>query len=435
MACDSAAAALVSTAPLHLAIATPWNERSAIAHANYAIASALRDLGINVTIVRIETGEALALPALSRDFPVAGERSVPRPRVGTDVDMICYAIGDFFPYHGAALRMMAEEPGLVLLHDMFLVGLAGELLQAAGLSMKALQEALGLPEPLPEATLEWYARNAPMAEWPAAMSTGAVVHARHYLDRVAAVCPGPVAVLPLPGRDRGIAAPRKRTPGSKVRLLTVGHVNPNKLPDEVIRAIAASPRLRDAASYRLVGQVQPEMRERLEVLAAELGVQLALTGALSNADLQAELTAADAIICLRRPVLEGASASAIEGLLSNRPVLVCDAGSYADIPDDVVLKVPEDANETAITRALERILDEPDAMQALGQAARAWALQTFTAKRYAAGLVEVVHASLNSALMVGLARRQRALTRSWGLAHDDDFHARIESIGKATFGF
>jgi hypothetical protein len=116
-------------------------------------------------------------------------------------------------------------------------------------------------------------------------------------------------------------------------------------------------------------------------------------------------------------------------------VVVCDAGFYADIPDDLALKVPPDANQAAVSRRLEQILDEPDAMRALGQRARAWALQTFSANRYASGLVEVVNSSLRSAIMVDLARRQSALTRAWGLQHNDDLHARLEDKVKETFGF
>jgi glycosyltransferase involved in cell wall biosynthesis len=427
----------MSASKLRIGLATPWNENSAIARVNLDVARALQDLGVDLTVVRVEAGEPLALPALSREFRLVRACDASLPEIAANVDAMCYAIGDHYPYHGQALRMMATLPGIVLLHDLYLRHLAVGWGHYAGEPnmWAALDAELGYPQMPPEPTLEWLAENAPMVEWPTTMATGAVVHARHYLDRVAAVCPGPIALLPLPGRDIGVAPPRRRRAGSRVRLLTVGRVNINKLPDEVIRAIASSPRLRGVASYRLAGPVQPEMRARLEGLAAELSVDLTMTGALSEADLHAEIEGADAVLCLRRPVLEGASASAIEGLLSARPVVVCDAGFYADIPDDLALKVPAAADQAAVSHRLEQILDRPDEMRALGQRARAWALQTFCAKRYASGLVEVVECSLKSAVMVSVARRQVALTRRWRLRHDDDLHARLEATVNGIFGF
>jgi glycosyltransferase involved in cell wall biosynthesis len=426
----------MSNAPLRLAIATPWNDRSAIARATHAIAKELRDLRVQIVIVRTETGEARALPSLNQDFPIAEERGVPAPQVGVDVDAICYVIGNYFPFHARALRLMAEQPGIVVLHDAYLRDLADGWLHAAGMrgDTALLHAALGLPEIPADATLEQSAHDAPLVEWPAAMAIGAVVHARHYLDRVVSACPGPVAMLPLPGEDLGVPTPRRRNAGDPIRLLTVGHVNPNKLTETVVGAIAASSRLRSACSYRIAGPVEPAMRDQISSAAERGGVEVAFTGWLSDADLRLELAAADGIVCLRRPILEGASGSAIEGLLSGRPVVVCDAGFYAEIPDELVLKVPKDANKTALIRRLEQILDEPAAMEALGVRARAWALKTFTAKRYAAGLVELVHASLKSGVMVGLVRRQVAVAGAWGLQHDDGLYARLEAISRTTFG-
>ena len=126
-----------------------------------------------------------------------------------------------------------------------------------------------------------------------------------------------------------------------------------------------------------------EERERLETLARQLVYKhLTIVGAVDDAALNEELERADIICCLRRPVLEGASGSAIEGLLSGRPTVVADAGFYSSLPDGVVAKVPGDLPAEAIRSTLERLAADEPGRRRLGETARAWAQGAFHLDRY-----------------------------------------------------
>lgn len=421
--------------PLKLGLVTPWNARSAIAKVNLAIARELRARNVDVSIGRAERGDALASKPLSKEFSL-----LPGAGIGAQaedgLDIVCYAVGNHYPFHGGAIEMLASRPGIVLLHDFYLGHLADEWAHAKGTEdgIPRLHRLVYGAQPPATADMEWLAANQPLVEWPSSMSIGAVVHAAHYYDRVAAACPGPVVELPLPAEDRPVPAACSRSPGDPFTLVTVGHVNANKLPEEVIRAIGSSARLQTQCSYRLLGPVEDSMRAGLQRLAETLGVKAELTGWLTDDALYDALEASDAIMCLRRPILEGASMSALVGLLTARPTIVCDAGFYAEIPDDCALKVPADAPLPEIVRRLGQVLDDPAGTASLAARGQRWVRKGFTAGRYADGILSMTEEVLRIDALVSMARRQSSLISGWGLRSDDPLMMRIGHLTDALFG-
>lgn len=424
--------AVVTGSVLRIALVTPWNARSAIAKANLMIARELAARGVAVTIVRAEEATTAESPPLSADFPMSQGCDLDRVDVGGAFDAACYAVGNYYGFHSEALRLLARTPGVLLLHDMYLGDLAAEWARARGASggATAIRSRLyggGSAAVDPAAP----GVDQPLTEWPAAMATAAVAHAAHYRGRLALTCPGPVAQLPLPVEDDSPPPPAERAPGSPMTVVTFGHVNANKLADVVISAIGATPRLRDRCDFRLLGPVENAMRERLSALASDQKVSVTLTGWIEDHVLRAELGESDVVVCLRRPITEGASMSAIVGLLSGRPLIVCDAGFYAEIPDDLAFKIPAEAPESAVAARLEEVLDQPTEVARRARRARDWALETFTAARYVDGLIPLIEKSMDVYFAVALARRIRRETRCWGLEADD---AAIERIGRAVHG-
>jgi glycosyltransferase involved in cell wall biosynthesis len=152
--------------------------------------------------------------------------------------------------------------------------------------------------------------------------------------------------------------------------------------------------LSEIAEYRMVGPIEDAERARIEQLAISLGFRrLTLTGPVDDPQLEAELAAADVICCLRHPVLEGSSASAIEGLLSGRPVVVADAGFYAELPDDLVLKVPQQVPAPALAQALEAAAADEPGRRSMGRRARAWAQEAFSLAPYADAVLSLCEAA------------------------------------------
>jgi perosamine synthetase len=70
-------------------------------------------------------------------------------------------------------------------------------------------------------------------------------------------------------------------------------------------------------------------------------------------------------------VLEGASGSLILAMLSGRPVLVSDHGSYAEVPDGLVLKCRPGAEAADVRRHLEALLADPAPARTMAARARA----------------------------------------------------------------
>src|SRR5690349_19516800 len=84
------------------------------------------------------------------------------------------------------------------------------------------------------------------------------------------------------------------------------------------------------------------------------------------------MAACDICIGLRFPTMGETSGSAIRTLSLGKPLVVSDLGWFAELPDDVAVKIPVgDGEEDALLRAFER-LAEPGAAERMGEAARAY---------------------------------------------------------------
>ena len=80
---------------------------------------------------------------------------------------------------------------------------------------------------------------------------------------------------------------------------------------------------------------------------------------LNEPILQDYLRDADVIASLRWPALEGASASAIEGMLAGKPVIVTDVGFYQTLADSCVLKVRSEHMVEDLAAHLVHLAQDP----------------------------------------------------------------------------
>ena len=422
--------------PMRLAWAGPLKPGSAIGRIGVGVAEALARRGWRVDLIATDHEWAADAPHLATSLPVTHARDLHLPDLATTYDSVVVNVGDHFLNHAGVFPLLDSAPCLAVMHDMYLVNLfngwlwwngsrpgwrAAEMARtygAEGLDLARRIEAAGLP-------LAEEAQRAPMTEWIARRAAGCLAHARWYAPRLEASCAGPVEVAALPVASRGVAPLCDRGDGG-LTLLTVGHVNPNKGADLVIEALAASPALRDRVTYRLVGPVEPAEEKRLKALAARLSYRrLSIEGAADEAGLQSALEASDIIACLRRPVLEGASASVAEAMLAGRPTLVADAGCYADLPDDAVVKLAADLPVPALTAALERLAADGEGRRALGARARAHAGRAFALEAYLDVLEPLMHATARAAPVLRTVRGIGERLASLGLSHNDPAVARI----------
>ena len=337
---------------MKIAWVTPYNTRSAIGRFSRLLTERLSRSDHEVTIVRSEVQElSNASDVLPGSEVIRWDDVCYAPDFWSPFDAVVYNMGDNYLFHAGAIELIQRFPGVVIFHDYFLLDLFSAWREAKGgqaFADRILDDIYGHG-----AALRFHAKDGragweeytsehfPLTEWIGRFADGAVAHSSFYVDRLRRSCGGPVTMIPLAYNALSDFQPlAEREDQSSVAVLTIGHVNQNKRVESVIRAIGCSDALRDRCRYHVVGLVTDQERARLMAVARAVSFQgLEITGEVSDQVLRAEIEAADIICCLRWPVFEGGSASAVEAMLSGRPIIVTDAGFYRDLPDNLVFKV------------------------------------------------------------------------------------------------
>lgn len=423
---------------MKLAIVTPFAQRSAIGRVNAAVADHLAARGHDVQIIRSESIDDPQAPLHPTNLPCRHWSKVDLAALARQVDLAIVNVGDNYLFHGGIFPILDQVPSLGVFHDFYIYNLFSGWLydkQLDGSVHDGEIEAVYGPEAMDaaraarsgELDMGGIARVIPMTEWVARRCAGALSHADFYRERLEAVCAGPVGMIPLcgPARPGGSAPARKR---KELVVVTLGVMNPNKCAAEVIQAIAASDSLKDIVRYRLVGAILDSERERLTALANELGFTgLSIEGAVDEVVFEAAMGDADIITCLRRPVLEGASGSVIDGMLSGRPTIVCDAGFYGELPADLVCKISPQVDVAELTATLEGLAADSTARREMGKKARAYALDDLGPERYAEGLEAAARATIEALPLLAVGARMGWRLSQLGL---DREHASTTGISK-----
>jgi len=153
-----------------------------------------------------------------------------------------------------------------------------------------------------------------------------------------------------------------------------GHLNESKRIPQLLRAFAEFRASHPGARLLLVGAEAPgfDLEGRLERLGLD-DTGVVREPYVEEERLWALMSACDAVVQLRAPTMGETSGSAIRTLALGKPLVVSDVGWFAELPDDVALKVPVGGDEevAATARALER-LAEPGVAARMGEAARAF---------------------------------------------------------------
>jgi phosphatidyl-myo-inositol dimannoside synthase len=216
-------------------------------------------------------------------------------------------------------------------------------------------------------------------------------------DRVldAGVAPDQVRVLPC-GVHPGLFAPRPAAParqrfgfGARPVVLTLARLVSRKGHDLVIRALAEVRRAVPDVLYVIAGAPNPPYEERLAALARECGVEDAVRflGYVEPDVLPDLYAASDVYVMPSRHLegdgnFEGFGISYLEANACGLPVIGADTGGVADAIVDGqtgYLVPPEDVPQLA--DRLRRLLEDPAAARAMGEAGRARVLREFTWER------------------------------------------------------
>jgi glycosyltransferase involved in cell wall biosynthesis len=351
-------------------------------------------------------------PLFSTDLPLVGYS-----RGSKDLDalryrdVVVYNMGNYLGYHGDIHAVSKEYPGVVILHDralhhlfadMWLMGedpdpvhyiqRMGAHYGAAGIDV-ASESLRGNRKPVWESDEDLL--RFPLYEESIINALGVVTHSKGQADDVATRWLGPVASLNLPcysdilARIDGSARPRS---SERLRLLTMGHVNPNKQVHRVISLLAADPELAARVEYRVVGPAGgfTAYSETLQTLIAQNAeyLNVEILDWVSDSELEREMEFADVFVNLRHPNIEGSSASLMKQLAYGRPVLCFDSGCFGEMPQGTVVAVPT-GDFQAAAAALRDLVSDADCREAVGRKAREFAASC-NERRYAEGLLRLV---------------------------------------------
>lgn len=318
---------------------------------------------------------------LEADAPGAGDR-LPLYQMGNN------------PHHAAIRELALRVPGVVMLHDVVLHHLLVERTLALG-SYEAYEEALA-------ADHGWIGRAVTRPRWwggysdaalfalPAhrtllSRQRGTLVHSRWAAATIAgddpelAVRAVPMAVPlpPLPDADAARAMRRGWGVPDGVPLLgSFGFQTPIKRTLTAVRALA-EPGLENAW-LAIVGEVSADLDFAAAARRAGVEDRVVITGFVPFAELQTAIAATDLCINLRYPSAGETSASLLRVLALGRPAVVSDYGQFAELPEEVALRVPLDGvagdgaggEAGSLAAAAAELLAAPRRLAAMGRAAR-----------------------------------------------------------------
>lgn len=300
-------------------------------------------------------------------------------------DLALYQMGDSM-HHDAMYPMLLRYPGLTVLHDYGLHHfIATRTIQRGNYSsyVREMGYALGVEGVRWARDIRQGRREHPMFE--VALnervldsSLGVIIHSRYAQKQIEARRPNLYTrVIPAPIQtESGLLLSRSELgcPEDALLFASVGQVIKIK---QVTCALEAFARLRESfplARYVVVGE---ELKNDLDLSAwlEQHGLQDAVLSTGYIPDMQrfvSWIAAADVLINLRYPTVGETSATALRGMAAGRPVIVSNLGWYAELPDEVCVKVvPNDVD--AVFGAMQRLASEPDLRHAIGRRAAEYA--------------------------------------------------------------
>jgi glycosyltransferase involved in cell wall biosynthesis len=325
----------------------------------------------------------LLLPALRRRVEV---EVVARGRdASRSADVCLYHVGNNPDAHGWIVEALRKRPGVVVLHDFVLhhlvagltlgrgdgAGYLGAMQRDAGVVGRLLGHGVldGVVPPLWEVRPEDFPLVSEVLEH--AAKAGLVVHSRYVLERaLARGYDGPVWRIAHPAWPVPDTEPARIEGGPVVGCF--GNLNASKRIPQLLEAFAALRAEQPDARLLLVGAAAPgfEVEARIAGLRLEGVIREEY---VDEARLWSLMAACDVCVALRAPTMGETSGTAIRALVLGLPLVVSDLGWFAELPDDVALKVPVDGAEAeTLAAALTLLGGDERARAAISAAARAY---------------------------------------------------------------
>lgn len=316
-------------------------------------------------------------------------------------DAVVYHMGNDHRYHAGILEAMKHRSGVVVFHDFalqeFFLGLArerGDLRlyldevgfchgQAAreeaaeSLARGALPSMLGRPIDFP--------LNCRIAN----SAAGIIVHSEWSRARFAEIAPAvPVARIAMPVKFSD-STPRSSSAGA-VQIASFGLITPGKGIEQSMRALAALKQTHDFR-YSLVGETNHYFDVRDLVRRYDMEDRVEITGHLTLSEFKRRISETDIALNIRERTVGETSASLCRLMAAGVCSVVAEAGWYAELPNDAVVKIPLDAQADKLLLAyLERLIEDEPLRSAIGANARRYAVDEYDVARRASDYLSFI---------------------------------------------
>jgi glycosyltransferase involved in cell wall biosynthesis len=303
---------------------------------------------------------SLLLPALRERVDVV---VVEPGRRAPAADVALYHVGNDPDAHGWIADALAARPGVVVLHEYVLHHLVAGITigrRRGRAYLDAMERELGVAgrllglgvlDNLLPLLWETQPERFPLAGVVLDHARGLIVHSRYVAAKArAAGYGGRLWQIPHPAWPMGGVRPATDVAGEPL-VGCFGFLNMNKRIPQLLEAFGALRRRRPGARLLLVGAAGErfDVATRLERLGLVEGVER--IDYVPEERMWSLMAACDVLVNLRYPTMGETSGSAIRALSLGKPLVVSDVGWFAELPDDVVLKVPVDEHEVAVIEA------------------------------------------------------------------------------------
>lgn len=259
-------------------------------------------------------------------------------------DHVIYQLGNN-PFHEYIYRAAMEQPGVVVLHDLVLHHLIVEMTLARG-DAEGYVDALRASHGEPGAA--WARGRAaglhsemgnfllPASVEIAQRATAVIVHNRYAAERLRSFgVTTPIHVVPHPYVPETRTFPRTLFPADTRVIGFFGFLTSAKRAEVVLEAFRIARVTYPKLALLIVGEPAPNID--VESLRGE-GIMM--TGYVADEEFARYYAEADRFVNLRYPSAGETSGTLIRALDAGKPVAVSNYAQFAELPDDVVFKVP-----------------------------------------------------------------------------------------------
>ena len=298
-------------------------------------------------------------------------------------DVVLYQIGNN-AWHDFVYETAIRHPGVVVLHESNLHHLITDFTIRRGdwdayvreCEYEGGEPARAFAERVRNLEVGPDYEGLPMTRRLLERSRGLIVHSR-FMESEArrAGFAGPVAVIPhgawIPEADRNAYRHKLGLDEFTPLIGIFGYLKPYKRIPQALRAFRRLVRVAHNARMILVGEPHPEFALEPMIRSMGLSAAVRVLGFTPIEEFVGYLAACDIVLNLRYPTVGETSGTMQRALGLGKAVMVSEIGSFAELPEDVCLKIPTGAEEEdLIFEYLNLLVARPEIRTELGARAR-----------------------------------------------------------------